>query len=343
MTALTAMRVGLALAAAGLGCAAGTIPAEQLPGEPIAFVYRTPEQGRRRAELLARREERAVPASGVARLDEVGELFGSGRLSRAELRELAGRVALLDPRTGRVRVLESTPRGSVPLAWSPDGERLLFVSAMDGPAQLHEVVVRTGDVRALTRGPAAHPSGCYAGRRLVYTESRDTGAGRTARIFVREPGPDPPRPLSPGPADAGPACSPDGRTVLYVSAAPGGGEAIFRVPVRGGEPRRLGAGRQPAFTPEGEWVVYTATSGGRSELRRMRADGTGKTRIGGGVTQEHWPSPSPGGVFVVYESEEREREDLWVRRFDGSSQRVLLDRGDGAHPVWSPGAQRRLN
>ena len=155
-----------ALAGALLGCAAGSIPAGEIPLGSIAFLYRTPEEGRRRAEILA--GGGAAPSrSGVARLESLGSLLGGGRDPGDELRGFAGRLALLDPKTGQVRTLDAVPRGSVPLAWSIERRRLLFTNARHGPAQLFELDVASGDVRRLTRGPAIHPSGCYGGGGLV--------------------------------------------------------------------------------------------------------------------------------------------------------------------------------
>ncbi|UCE86499.1 MAG: PD40 domain-containing protein [Deltaproteobacteria bacterium] len=329
--------VAIALALLAPACLGGVITAAEIPGAPIAFVYRTPEEGRRRAELLEQRD-RAPQRAGVMQLDDLDVWLDGGSDRRGELLEFAGRMALLDPRTAEVRTFDAVARGAAPLAWSRERERLLFASARRGPAQLFELDLRTEEIRTATRGPAVHASGCYGSDGfLAYSEARRTGNGVRVRIVVREADGRPERALTPGPFDHNPTCPPDGRWILYVSSRPDGREQLMRADLDGSPPRRLGFGRDPAFAPDGSWVVYSAQIGGRWQLWRMRPDGSGKASLGRGVTDEFSPSVSPDGRYVVYESEERGRESLFVRRFDGSEQRVLLSKGDGAHPVWLAG------
>ena len=154
--------------------------------------------------------------------------------------------------------------------------------------------------------------------------------------MVRRPGDGGARPLTPGPFDHDPSCSPDENSLIYVASDAAGRAQLMRISTDGGEPRRIGLGRDPSFTPDGAWVVYSAHVRGRWRLQRMRPNGTGKATLGVGVTDEFGPSVSPDGRYVVFASEEDGRQSLFLRRFDGAKQRVLFSRGDGAHPVWIP-------
>jgi TolB protein len=99
--------------------------------------------------------------------------------------------------------------------------------------------------------------------------------------------------------------------------------------------RSIAKGREPAFSPDGEWIVYSRAVGKTPALWRVRRDGTGRTRLGrGSGADEYGPTVSPDGSLVVYESVSGNRYRLFVRRFDGTGDSVLFSNGDGTHAVW---------
>jgi Tol biopolymer transport system component len=103
----------------------------------------------------------------------------------------------------------------------------------------------------------------------------------------------------------------------------------------GSEPRRLSPGRHPSFSSDGEWIAFAAPAGRELRIWRIRPDGTGRAPIGHGIRHEARPAFSPDGTLVVYvAAEERPRRHLYVRRFDGSGDRILFADGDGEYPVW---------
>ena len=55
-----------------------------------------------------------------------------------------------------------------------------------------------------------------------------------------------------------------------------------KMPPVDGPVRDLGPGREPAFSPSGEWMVYSVLSGRVWSLFRIRADGSGRRGITGG-------------------------------------------------------------
>ena len=147
-----------------------------------------------------------------------------------------------------------------------------------------------------------------------------------------------PRPLSEGPFDYAPTCAPDGSAVAYVSGA-GSGAAVGRIVVRAAEagapPRVLGPGEQPVFSPDGDWIVYVAPAGRERRLARVRRDGSGRVAIGPRAREESSPAVSPDGRLVLYVARDDEQHKrLYVRRFDGSGDRVLLVSGGGLYPAW---------
>jgi len=329
-------------------CSAPGVPDAELPEAPIAIVYRTPEDSRRRAESLAEQDQAgqrgpadpaASPSEGIARVEDVARYVKSVATPEpadALAREFPGRLGLLDPRTRKIETLAAAWGQAVPHAWSADRSKLLVTGLVDEFAQLFELDVLGGEVRPITHGPEVHPAGCHGpdGSYVLMTVSIAEDEARS-RLEILEPGNTSPRELTPGPRDHSPACAPDGSVVVYVTDPSRGVQSVMARDPRGSqEPRRLGPGSEPRFCGGGEWIVYTAPIQRGTRIWRVRSDGTGRSPIGRGVLDETAPTCSPDGRLVVYSVTEEHRERLYVKRFDGSGDRILYADSSASHPVW---------
>jgi Tol biopolymer transport system component len=341
-------------AVALFACASwGGVPDAELPAQPIAISYRTPEEARARADAL-RRAEPESPAVGAegptwvgskaylrADASAVERMLANafGREDRSEMH--LGRLALLDARSGEVTFVEGALRGAVPQAWTRDRSALLFAQPTTpggDDVQIFEWNVAAHTVRRVTVGPPIHSQACYgpdARIAVAAVEVASNGAA-TSRIAISGPGGRAPwTDLSAGPADHTPTCSPDGSAVAFARLYGSGRSEIWLAPAPFGAPaRRLAPGRDPRFAQHGSWIVYAVPSGRSSRLFRIRADGSGRAPIGPGGRDEVWPSASPDGKLVAYVASEESSRRVLVRRFDGSGDRLLLATGDGEHPVW---------
>ena len=343
MRALLVRRLLAALPLLALlsGCQGPSFQLEDLPSEPLALVYRTREEAGHRAESIARAKEGPIvlfPGEAYSRLEDVGDYLGLGRSRDDKRKDALGRMALLDARTGEIEILPFAARGSRPLGWSRDRRLLLYQSPAEGGRQhLFEYDRESKEVRPLGRGFYYYAGASYGpdGRlALARIDIREAEAARS-RIFVTRPGGGAPRPVTPGPQDLWPVWSPDGSVLIYSSLDEGGGSVIRAVdPLEGGEPRFIGRGVQGAFSPEGDWVVYSTKRRGRWAIWRARPDGSGKHPIGNSRRDERDPTVSPDGRFIVYVAEDEEHQRLMVRPLDGSGDRQLLQDGDGLMPVW---------
>lgn len=333
-----------------LACVTSGVPEAELPAEPIAIAYRTPEEARRRAEDWddtqsgAAVSDTGVPrptrqgyADLVASEDDVDQilsrLFGS---EGGEEDPHLGRLALFHPRTHEVEVIAAARRGAIPLAWSPDHDRLLFSQPdrQSFQVQIYEYARGDATVRAVTQGPLSHAQGCYAPDGRIVVAVVDTReAPYRSHIAVSGPGGRSPfAALTQGPADHSPVCRPGREGVAFVREAPPNAEVHY---LEAGALRRLSLGRHPTFSPDGEWLVFAAPMKRELRLWRIRPDGSGRAPVGRGVRHEVRPAVSPDGRLVAYVATEAEpRRHLYLRRFDGSGDRILFSNGDGEFPVW---------
>jgi Tol biopolymer transport system component len=329
-----------------LGCAGAALRPAELPDAPIAIHWRDAVAARKHAEWLASQQpDTDAPRgrAGVAKVDDIaaylGALAGTGQRAPSA-QEGAGRLALLDPRSGTVEPVEAALRDAIPVAWSEPGRRLVF-SQFDGDVrQLYELDLTRGEVRRLTRGPNAHSRGCLLPDGSVVASSAgrapaaDGGLAVVSRIVRRRPGSAAPEPLSEGPADHSPTCAPDGGAVVWVSRGPKGRESLVSRQPPEALPRAIGPGREPSFSRDGQWVIYAAPVGRSWRVLRVRPDGSGRAPVGASQLDEHQPALSPDGRFALVVVHDGHARRLHVRRFDGSGDRILFDDGDAEFPAW---------
>ena len=268
-------------------------------------------------------------------LEKVKKL--AGRRTDVDLvRDAQGRVAIYTVPDKSFELPPQMTRGSRPLDWSPDHGRLMFVSNPEQP-HLFEWVVATGEVRQLTSGRGMEIDGGYGpDGAIVWVAYEETGPSSGTRLWVRDPG-EPPREITSGPADTQPVWSPDGKRIVYTQYDERFGYVLRWVSPDGSERGDLGVGRAASYSPDGEWIVYSAQSGGGWQLRRMRADGSGKRPFGHSGFIENDPSYSPDGRFVVFSangSKSTPITRLFVRSVEDEKDRQLEFSGSGIVPVW---------
>jgi Tol biopolymer transport system component len=328
---------------ASLACAG--VGREDLPSDPIAVRHWDREAFRRRVEILERSHAPGAPRrEGVADVGGVRQWLGavSGVGAPRELSRYPGHLSLYDPHTGKLSRIDAAPSGSRPLAWSPDHRRLMFATAPGGRSyEIWEYDLEKQEVRSIASGSESYLAADYGpDGRIVYGAIQLDSRQSTGRIYTAAAGGASPTVITEGALAETLRWSPTGDPIVFVvrqqlrRGLPPRLLLIRQSPSADAEAKMLTTGRDPTFTPDGEWIVYSAPVGREWKLRRMRADGSGRAPLGRSTRDEVSPAVSPDGRFVVYVAREGGQDRMFIRRMDGSGDRVLPADGSFENPVW---------
>jgi Tol biopolymer transport system component len=253
-------------------------------------------------------------------------------------------VSLLDVATGRSRRL-SDPSPDCPLSWipafSPDAASVAvacFVS--NAVCDLFVVPVAGGPARRVGRelGDVEGLVWAADGKSLVFT-SYGKGLARVAAVGGR------PEPLPFGPNASFPAISRDGHRLAYTDQILNAN--IWQVPLvtptrTAGPPAKLVSSSRlqenPAFSPDGQRLVFESTRSGAQEIWISNADGSDPVAVtsfnGPSTGSPRW---SPDGRWVAFDSRSEGKARLYLVGSEGGTPRVVATgQPDSSVPAWSP-------
>jgi Tol biopolymer transport system component len=132
---------------------------------------------------------------------------------------------------------------------------------------------------------------------------------------------------------------PDGRLVLSSNAVR---ENITEIPADGSGQGRwlthgMGIDRQPVYSPDGRWVMFSSNRGGTLDLWEVSVE-TGELRRITDDPADDWdPVYSRDGRSILWSSNRTSAFEIWTARRDGSAQRqVSLDSVDAENPSFGP-------
>ncbi|HEX7089124.1 MAG TPA: hypothetical protein VF192_03255 [Longimicrobiales bacterium] len=240
-------------------------------------------------------------------------------------------IYTLDLRTGLER--RYVDRGSGTPVWSPDGKRIAFSGLTATGFEIFTVDVETGELARHTElhAPSAISSDFFPdSRSLAIARLFDENGTRTSDLYrlELETGKLTPLFARPNLDELAPAVALDGRSIAFYGQSPSvsattefiyvvGPDGVARqvTPVVRGAPSRqapegiLATASHPAFSPDGQWLVFTWTR----DRRLVRVERDGETR-----------------------EIENTLGELYVSRVDGSFPVRVTHFAGAFQPDWGP-------
>ncbi len=246
-------------------------------------------------------------------------------------------IYLMDYDGRRLRRLTTSSTINLSPAWSPDAERMAYVSwttgrpaiwVMDSAGKTSRISTVGGD---LNSAPAWSPDG----KRLVYNSDADGNSelyvvdlatGRSTRLTYT-------------PAiETSPAFSPNGREIAFTSDRSGSPQ-IYIMDAEGLNTRRVSQegdfNDSASWSPEGDRLAYVSRREGRFDVVVLDLVKGVLTRLTHGEGSNEDPRWGPDGRHLVFASNRSGSWQIYTMAADGSDVRQLTRGVDSYTPDWS--------
>ena len=226
-------------------------------------------------------------------------------------------------------------------AWSPDGQKLAYVSFENRVPSVYVQILKTGERQVVSAHAGVNQAPAWSpdGNKLALTLSTRDGnldiyvldlTTQTLTRITDDPG-----------IDTEPQWSKDGQS-LYFTSDRAGGPQIYRVAAEsGGKPRRLtfqgSYNARPRLSPDESQMAFVTQEDGGYRIATMDLRGRGDVQV---LTKGHFdvsPSYAPNGAEIIYASRDRGRGVLALVSDDGRVQeRLVSSEGELQEPAWAP-------
>jgi serine/threonine protein kinase len=230
--------------------------------------------------------------------------------------------------------------------WSPDGRSIASTvgraTGLAGPLYLFLASANGGPVRTIAAPETGRhdiSSVAWSGAdEVVYAQAQavSIAAGSAARIIRQDvrTGAVRSRLWCPNSSMVFGLLAP-GRAVFDARSAR---ENLREIPLGGGTARWLtrgnGTDRQPVYTPDGEWVLFSSTRGGNMDIWAVSTKSGALRRLTDDEANDWDPALTADGKRLVWSSDRTGHFEIWMAEADGSGARQVSNDGvDAEDPV----------
>jgi TolB protein len=225
-------------------------------------------------------------------------------------------------------------------AWSPDGQKLAYVSFEGQMSQVWVQTLRTGERERVSAraGINGAPAWSPDGSRMALTLSNRDG---NVDVYVLDLATRDSLRITDDPSiDTEPAWSSDGRT-LYFTSDRAGRPQVYAIRLASGErPRRVTFegpyNARPRVSPDGSQLAVVTLDQGAYRVA-VADPQTGRSRVLTNGRLDEGPTFAPNGQTLMYATRAGGRGVLATVAVDGSvTSRISAEAGDVREPAWSP-------
>lgn len=225
-------------------------------------------------------------------------------------------------------------------SWSPDGQRLAYVSFETKRSAVYVQMVSTGHRTQVSAkaGINGAPAWSPDGRKLALTLGGTSG---NPDVYVLDLTNQNLTRLTDDPAiDTEPSWAPDGKSVYFTSDRAGSPQ-IYRVAAQSGEhPKRItftgNYNARPRVSPDGSLLAMVTLDGGgyRIAVQDLKS---GNVRVLSHGKLDESPSFAPNGATLMYSERGSQGGSLATVSVDGlTGLRLKASQGEVQEPAWGP-------